>query len=169
MNFINTLKQLYTLNRNENYAFQMHNYMKCTFVFFGIRATERRFLLKTAIEENKDEVAKNYKQIAKDLYLLDEREFHMCAIEIIEKYSKLYNEEDIHLIKFLIINNSWWDSVDFIAKQILGKYLNQYPENIKEVISQYSNSAIFGLLEVHYYSSLVINLKQMKSFYFISA
>ena len=147
MNFINTLTQLYNSNRNEEYSLQMHNYMKCKFNFFGIKATERRILLKTAIEEHKEEVARNYKQITRDLYQLEEREFHMCAIEIIEKFSrKHYDKKDINLITYLIVNNSWWDTVDFIAKQILGKYLKQYPEKIKEVISKYSNSEYIWLI-----------------------
>jgi 3-methyladenine DNA glycosylase AlkD len=147
MNFLNTLTNLYTSNRNEDFALQMHNYMKCKFNFFGIKATERRILLKTAIDEHKKEVARNYKQIAKDLFQLEEREFHMCAIEIIEKYSrKHYDQEDISLINYLIVNNSWWDTVDFIAKQILGKYLIQYPEKIKDVILKFSNSENLWLI-----------------------
>ena len=147
MTFINTLTQLYNTNRNEDYSLQMHNYMKFKFNFFGIKATERRVLLKTAIDKHKEEVARNYKQIARDLYQLEEREFHMCAIEIIEKYSRRhYDQKDINLITHLIVNNSWWDTVDFIAKQILGKYLKQYPEIIKEIISEYSNSENLWLI-----------------------
>ena len=141
MDFINTITQLYKSNRHDENAFQMHHYMKCKFEFFGIKATERRNLLNTAISNHREEVLNNYKEIAKELYQLNEREYHMCAIEIFEKFSrKKYLEEDINFIEHLITTNSWWDSVDFIAKQILGKYLIQFPEKTKSIISQFNRS-----------------------------
>jgi 3-methyladenine DNA glycosylase AlkD len=40
----------------------------------------------------------------------------------------------------LIITNSWWDSVDFLAKYLLGNYLLQFPEETDSVILKFSNS-----------------------------
>lgn len=51
-----------------------------------------------------------------------------------------YTEEDVRLIEKLIITNSWWDSVDTVAKYILGEYLLEFPLKIKNVIEQFSNS-----------------------------
>ena len=51
-----------------------------------------------------------------------------------------YKKEDIQLIEKLIITNSWWDSVDTIAKNILGEYLLEYPLETKKVIERFSNS-----------------------------
>ena len=147
MDFISTLSLLYNTNRNHEYAYQMHHYMKCRFEFFGIKAKERRLLLSTAIVRHKDEVSNNYKQIAQELYLLKEREFHMCAMEIFEKYSrKKYIKEDIKIIQYLIETNSWWDTVDYIAKHILGKYLLQFPEEIEIVVSNFLNSRNMWLI-----------------------
>ena len=46
----------------------------------------------------------------------------------------------IKLIEKLILNNSWWDSVDTIAKYILGEYLLEFPLETKKVIERFSNS-----------------------------
>ena len=51
-----------------------------------------------------------------------------------------YIKEDIQLIEKLILNNSWWDSVDTIAKYILGEYLFEFPLETKNVIERFSNS-----------------------------
>lgn len=141
MGFINTLSELYNTNRDDKNAFHMHNYMKCKFEFFGLKATERRRLLAVAISKHKDEVARNYRPITRNLHNLNEREFHMCAMEIFEKYSrKKYSFEDIKIIQFLIVTNSWWDTVDYISKHILGKYLLQFPEQVSPVIENFTNS-----------------------------
>jgi len=55
-------------------------------------------------------------------------------------YVKKYSKDDIRIIEKLITTNSWWDTVDFIAKQILGKYLLMYPEDIPNTVSTFSKS-----------------------------
>ena len=49
-----------------------------------------------------------------------------------------FTKSDIELIETLITTNSWWDTVDFISKQILGVYLTQFPEAIEIVIDKFS-------------------------------
>ena len=115
--------------------------MRGKFTYFGIKTKERREFLKKAIENHKEELITKARPITLALYKLPEREFHLCAIEIFEKYlRKKYQKDDLMLIEKLIITNSWWDTVDFIAKQILGKYLQQYPEELANVISRFTAS-----------------------------
>ena len=72
---------------------------------------------------------------------MKEREFHICAIDLLVKeFKKNYTIEDIYLIEKLIITNSWWDSVDTIAKYLLGSYLKQFPSETLNVIERFSNS-----------------------------
>ena len=40
----------------------------------------------------------------------------------------------------MITTNSWWDSVDTIAKFILGEYLLEYPLETEKVIERFTNS-----------------------------
>jgi 3-methyladenine DNA glycosylase AlkD len=66
---------------------------------------------------------------------------HYCAIEILIKNLKNnYIKDDIQLIEKLITTNSWWDSVDFLAKYLLGNYLLQFPEETDSVILKLSSS-----------------------------
>ena len=141
MNFIPSLEKAFTENSNTENAVAMSKYMKNNFQFFGIKTEDRRRIFKTIWAENQKEVSDNPREIALFLYSKKERELHYCALEILIKNLKNnYIKEDIQLIEKLIITNSWWDSVDVIAKFILGDYLQQFPLETNAVISRFSNS-----------------------------
>jgi 3-methyladenine DNA glycosylase AlkD len=141
MNFILALENAFKQNENPENAFAMAKYMKNNFRFFGIKTDERRRIFKEIWKENKEEVLANAREIALDLYSKPEREFQYCAIEILIKELKgNYKKEDIQLIEKLITTNSWWDSVDTIAKYILGEYLLELPLETKNVIERFSKS-----------------------------
>ncbi|MFV8466804.1 DNA alkylation repair protein [Flavobacterium sp. LB1P62] len=141
MNFILALETDFTANKNPENAFAMAKYMKNNFPFFGIKTEERRRIFKEIWKENKNEVSANARVIALDLYSKPEREFHYCAIEILIKELKgNYIKDDILLIEKILVNNSWWDSVDTISKYILGEYLLEFPLETKNVIELFSES-----------------------------
>lgn len=141
MNFIPSLEKAFTENSNIKNAVAMSKYMKNKFTFFGIKTEERRRVFKNIWAENEKEVLENTRKIALLLYSKNEREFHYCAIELLIKNLKNnYQAEDIELVEKLIITNSWWDSVDVIAKFILGGYLLQFPLETNTVINRFSSS-----------------------------
>lgn len=138
--FIENLTNLYSKHANAENATHMKDYMRGQFEYYGIKTKERRTLIKQALELNKEEVTTNVRELSFQLYKLPQREFHLTAIEIFDKYlRKKYLESDIDLIERLITENSWWDTVDFIAKWILGNYLNLYPNMVETTITRFSN------------------------------
>jgi 3-methyladenine DNA glycosylase AlkD len=141
MSFVNTLELAFQKHSNPENAFAMAKYMKNNFPFFGLKTEERRRIFNEIWKQNKNEVAENAREIALDLYSKPQREFHYCAIEIlIKELNGNYKKEDIQIIEKLITNNSWWDSVDTIAKYILGEYLLEFPLETKNVIKRFSKS-----------------------------
>jgi 3-methyladenine DNA glycosylase AlkD len=141
MNFSDELEKAFNKNSNPENAVAMSKYMRTIFPFFGIKTVERRQILKKLWKVNQQEVSKNAREIALELFKKQQREFHYCAVEIlIQELNQKYLKEDIQLIEKLIITNSWWDSVDFLAKYLLGNYLLQFPEETDSVILKFSNS-----------------------------
>jgi 3-methyladenine DNA glycosylase AlkD len=141
MNFILSLEKAFAANSNAENAVAMSKYMKNNFLFFGIKTDERRRIFKAIWNENQNEVSNDPREISLSLYSKKERELHYCALEILIKYLKNnYIKKDILLIEKLIITNSWWDSVDVIAKFILGDYLIKFPSETDAVITRFSNS-----------------------------
>ena len=141
MGFINDLKSSFSENSNPEFAAQMKTYLMDRFELYGIKTELRRSLIKPLGEKYRLEIRDTIRTLAFDLYDLPQREMHHCATELFEKQlRKSYKKEDIILIEKLISTNSWWDSVDFISKQILGKYLQTFPEETPKVIEKFSSS-----------------------------
>lgn len=141
MNFITSLELAFKDSSHPENRLAMAKYMRNLFPFFGIKTEDRRLIFKTLCKEYQQEITENARAIALELYSKKQREWHYCAIEILIKQLKgKYKKEDIHLIEKLIITNSWWDSVDTIAKYILGEYLLEFPLETENVIERFSNS-----------------------------
>ena len=141
MKFCNELETHFRKESNRELAIPMENYMKNNFSFLGIKTKKRRAIFKSTYEQNKVEIKSNFRTIALELFQMKEREFHQVAIDILVKELKNnFIIEDSKLIKKLIITNSWWDSVDTIAKYLLGGYLEQFPMETLKVIERFSNS-----------------------------
>ncbi|WP_026724996.1 DNA alkylation repair protein [Flavobacterium sasangense] len=141
MKFCSDLEADFRKASNSELAIPMENYMKNNFTYFGIKTEKRRAIFKSNYEQNKSEVKSNFRAIAWELFQMKEREFHQTAIDLLLKeFKKKYVLEDIQLIEKLIITNFWWDSVDTIAKYILGGYLLQFPSETLNVVERFSNS-----------------------------
>ena len=141
MDFITDLSKTFEAHRNDDFAAQMKAYLKDKFELYGIKSGPRRTLMKEVANRHILELRDTVRVLTFNLYDSPYREMHMCAIELFEKHlRKHYKPEDIDLIEALITTNSWWDSVDFIAKQILGRYLLLYPDVKKPIISKFSDA-----------------------------
>jgi 3-methyladenine DNA glycosylase AlkD len=141
MDFISELTSKLSELKNIENAKSMQAYMKDNFVFLGIKTKERRVILQNLWKKHQQEIKINFRAIAWELFNKKEREFHYCGVEImIKEAKKKYTIEDIELIEKFIITHSWWDSVDFIAKYILGNYLRQFPNETYVVIERFSNA-----------------------------
>jgi 3-methyladenine DNA glycosylase AlkD len=141
MSFVTTIKQQFEANENVGYGKKQSDYLKNHFPFYGIPTTKRREILKDALLLHKEEVSTNFRAICWELFQLPQREMHHAAIDIFLKEIKnKYQIEDIVLIEKLLLTNSWWDSVDTLAKYAVGGYLETFPEKTYEIIEAFSNA-----------------------------
>lgn len=147
MDFTTSLIAKLENNANTKEAIRMEAYMKNRFSYYGIKAPIRKALFKSVIHEYTPKLSRDHViTIANTLYKKPKRELHYCAMELIDQFlKKKYDIMDIDFIEQLITTNSWWDSVDFIAKHILGKYLLQFPDQIYPVIEKFSSSDMMWL------------------------
>ncbi|MFY7730539.1 MAG: DNA alkylation repair protein [Flavobacterium sp.] len=141
MSFSTQLISSFTANANVENAKPMVAYMKDNFEFLGIKARDRKELFKQALQLNKTEVKEDFRSIAKALYDMPEREYQYCAVDMLVKHwPKHFVQQDIELIEYFIVTKSWWDSVDPLAKYILGGYLKQFPDETDQVVQRFAKS-----------------------------
>lgn len=141
MSFITKIKQSFEDNEDVAYGQKQSDYLKNNFPCYGIQTQARREILKNCVSTYKEEIKSNFRNICWELYQFPHREMHQVAIDIfIKEIKKNYQIEDIILIEKLIITNSWWDSVDTLAKYAVGGYLLAFPEKTYSIIEKFSNS-----------------------------
>lgn len=126
--------------KNDKKAVNMANYLKGHFQCYGIKAPIRNGIQATWFKElDKHEI--DHWDVICTLWEKDQREFQYIAIDYLNRIpKKKIGSDDYKIIQELITSKSWWDSVDSIASNYLGKYFRKFPEQRKTVIEQWRNS-----------------------------
>ncbi|MEE9375756.1 MAG: DNA alkylation repair protein [Rhizobiaceae bacterium] len=115
-------------------------YMKNHFEFFGIKSPERK-LLQQAIRASYQLPTKADAQIiARHFWGQPQREYQYLAQELLFKYKRQFEQQDIALFQFLVTHKSWWDTIDFIAPNLIGTYFKIFPEQRDPHIQQWLDS-----------------------------
>jgi len=126
--YIKILEIEFKKNANPEIAIGQKAYMKNNFDFYGIKTPDRRKIQKPFLVKKYLPPKKDLEKIVKTLWKKPEREYQYFSQELTEKYSKQFDKIDIKLFEFMIINKSWWDTIDFIAPKLVGEYFKLYPE-----------------------------------------
>lgn len=116
----------------------MQAYMKNLFPFLGVTATARKEAFKQFLTiwhpQNKEEL----KQWITILWNEQEREFQYIAMEFISKYIKWLDHSDIPFLKELILQKSWWDTVDMLAGSYLGNILLKHTHALPQLMEEFT-------------------------------
>lgn len=125
----------------------MSAYMKNKFVFLGIPAPDRKTLVKPWIQRlNKDVLPEDRGDLIRELWILEEREYQYAAIDWMLTWKKnTWSKEDIELLRWMITQKSWWDTVDLIASHSVGAYFRLFPEQVATVLRDWDDDASFWL------------------------
>lgn len=107
----------------------MIKYMKGHFDFYGVRSPKRKELFREILKSHGIPPQQLAIKIILDLMNHPKREMNYAAIDLALRVQKEYSQpEDLQWIREIILTRSWWDTVDGIAPNILGKFLQNYPE-----------------------------------------
>ncbi len=148
------LKKIFSDNYNSSNSFWMKKYLRNKFEFFGIKTPLRKKISSDFLKKKNLPKKENLEKIVKELWNFPEREFQYFAIELLKKFQNNFEKKDIFMLEYLILNKSWWDTVDAIASNLVGGYFKIYNENL-EIIEKWTNSENFWLNRV----ALIFQLK----------
>lgn len=119
-------------------------YMRNQFEFLGLKATLRRSLFNEYTRKNFPAFA-DVPLIIKGLWGLQERELQYAAVELLAMYKKQWKKDVIGLIEFIIVNKSWWDTVDHAASELTDPYFKLFPSEIKKITGKWNHANDFWL------------------------
>ncbi|MDX2361957.1 MAG: DNA alkylation repair protein [Crocinitomicaceae bacterium] len=175
---INELRKEMEVHQNPKIAVNMSAYLKDLFACYGIKSPVRNEIQKAWFRTIPKEI--NRWDIVYLLWDLPQREYHYIAIDYLNKMPKNdFHIDDHKLLEEIITTHSWWDSVDSIASNYVGKYFQLFPEKKDEVITRWRNSdnmwlnrtcLIFQLkykddVDFELLKDLIIQYKEVKEFF----
>jgi len=138
--FIRTLESEFSKHADSKIASEQKAYLKNQFEFFGMKTEARRVVQKPFLIKSFLPPKGEAKEIIKELWLKPEREYQYFSQELAQRYIKQFEKSDIKLFEFMVVNKSWWDTVDFIATKLIGEYFKTYPEQREQYVRKWIDS-----------------------------
>lgn len=122
-------------------------YMKHHFDFFGLKMPTWSGLTKEMLKQHGMLTGQALDELIRLCFADEHREMHYFALELVQKSLKNQPSEWIGMLEELILTNSWWDSVDWIAK-LVGMHFKKYPQLIVPVTTHWMASGEMWLQRV---------------------
>ncbi|MCD4665749.1 MAG: DNA alkylation repair protein [Bacteroidales bacterium] len=128
--YLHSLSHAFESNAVAENAFFMKKYMKGKFEYFGIKTPIRRDITKKILKSNGFPKAGELENVVRDCWQKPEREYQYFAMDLLVKLMKKADKKRIGLYEFLVMNKSWWDTVDLIAAKLIGTHFRRFPDLI---------------------------------------
>jgi 3-methyladenine DNA glycosylase AlkD len=78
------------------------------------------------------------------------------------KYKKVWTANDIRLFEYMVLNKSWWDTVDYISNKLIGPWLLKHPEQILPVTGKWNRGKNMWLQRLSLIFQLTYGMKTDK-------
>lgn len=156
--YIEGLCREFRMHADPERAVPMKQYMRNQFEFYGISAPERRTISSEFIKKHPVKDVNELYGIVEALWIIPQRECQYFAIELLSKKKKMLTGNDAPFLEKLIVEKSWWDTVDYLAGHVTGPWFRMYPEQIKTITGRWNRSENIWLQRM----SLLFQLKYKK-------
>ena len=144
-NFIEKVMFVFSENAVNSDAVQMEAYMRNKFSFYGLKSPLRKTLQKEIIKETAYPDINDIEYIVSSFWNSAQRELQYFAMELLQKNIKKFDESIIDFLEGLIVKKSWWDTIDFIAPNLVGKLFLDNKKLRDKYIVKWINSDNFWL------------------------
>jgi 3-methyladenine DNA glycosylase AlkD len=160
------LKHSFLSAANPTRAKGMEAYMRHQFVYFGIASPIRKELERKVFANYNKYDFPTVEEFVLSSWAEDQREWKYAALDYTQKFQNKLGLEVLPLFEELIGDQSWWDTVDCIAANILGKMLLNHPAVFREKSLEWIESDNFWyqrtaiILQLFYRDKTDFNLMQ---------
>ncbi|MCC6816321.1 MAG: DNA alkylation repair protein [Saprospiraceae bacterium] len=118
-----SLKNDLNENRDDVRAEGMAAYMRNQFVYYGISSPQRKEICKKYFTAKLIDDQKSIQEFVELCWSQDEREWKYIALDFSLKYLQSSMLDLIPYYEKLVTDQPWWDTVDSIAPNMLGRLL----------------------------------------------
>jgi 3-methyladenine DNA glycosylase AlkD len=125
---------------NKHEARYMKAYMRDQFAYLGIKSPVRREALKKFLAGYGLPDDKDLEVVIRGLWKLPFREYKYNALDMLSRYKKL-DPGYIPLLEWMVVTESWWDTVDHLSDNIMGrKILIHHPRLMRPKAEEWIES-----------------------------
>ena len=122
-------------HKNEEQAQKMSKYMLNKFEYIGIKTPERRKIFKNSFKEYKNKEKIDWEFVNK-CWENKYREFQYVAADYLKNMKDKLSIDDIPKFKRLILEKSWWDTIDNLDMTIGALALKD--SNVNKILLEWS-------------------------------
>ncbi len=138
--YLRQLAKAFEAASNPELAIRQQAYMRNQFAFHGITSPQRKEIQKPFLHKQNLPASSALHDVVESLWQKEEREYQYFAQELTNRYERQQKQDDIGLYEFMITNKSWWDTVDFIAANLVGRYFRHFPEARAQITKKWMAS-----------------------------
>jgi 3-methyladenine DNA glycosylase AlkD len=156
LQLVQEIELQFQLHSNSEYALKCSAYLRNRFSFYGIQSQKRKEIQKQFYPKLNEIPDTERWDFIIECWAREEREWQYLAIDWMNSWKKKsFIPSDIYQLEKLIIQKSWWDSVDAIASNILGEWIKCFPKEFQPILKDWRSDDNFWL----HRSSLIFQLK----------
>ena len=141
------IRDLYRDAGKPERAQKSYLYMKGCADFFGLMMAEWMGIGKKYATEKGWPDGPDLVEVVRRCFADDHRELHYFALEITQKQVKTQPPDFIFFLEELILEKSWWDTVDWIAK-LVALFFQKNPNLIRPTVERWMASENRWLMRV---------------------
>jgi 3-methyladenine DNA glycosylase AlkD len=143
--YVKSIHTLFTSHADPVAAAPMKRYMRDQFEYLGIKSPQFGPLLRGHLAEHGLPPLADLDTILRELWALPEREFQYVATSLLGRLETQLPPEFIETLEYLLVNKSWWDTVDTISTGVVGTHFKRYPDVRETVLAKWRKSENFWL------------------------
>ncbi|KKP29913.1 MAG: hypothetical protein UR12_C0001G0048 [candidate division TM6 bacterium GW2011_GWF2_30_66] len=130
---IRVLEQKFIKNSDKDRALQQQRYMKSSMPYYGVTMPQVRAITKGSLKQYAPESNQEYRETLIYIFKNAEyREFWYSGIEYADNFKKFITQENLDVYIEIVRITRWWDIVDYVAANFIGKALIG-SENISKI------------------------------------
>lgn len=135
--YIQALQAHFSAHAAPDMALPMKKYMRNQFDFLGIKTPEMTRLHKQFIKQHGWPDSSQLESLTKTLWQWPEREYQYLALRLVDHFIAELTPDHLSLLEWLILNKSWWDTVDSIAIHPVGNLFSRFPSEREPYLSKW--------------------------------